>query len=324
MSINNVIPDWREHPLRPPNWRARTAVALVQAGRPIVGARHDSETVRLVEYLRLTKSGAANLAGRRFPERLADIQGAVELREPHHITLAGVVEARVLARQTPREIAPLSGLPTPVVARFQELFFDVRDRLPNADYIIEKVILTSQSKTSDGAEIALKLAAYLGGPRVIGELLALPGFQDASDLAAVLRIVDKSSAALLDLATHVALRRERKGGSGSSRLAYAQRRAADRPIEAPLNFYERHLKALLDDVPFVSGNDALKDAPESLRPWLESPGELRDDELTRVASGQSVGGLDDLKKPLPLPHRRGAGPRADSHRDLNRGDEPAT
>jgi hypothetical protein len=268
-----------------------------------VGARHDLTTVRLIEFLRLTQSGAANGGGRRCPERLADVQGAVDLREPQHIAQARVVEARLLARQAPREIASLSGLPTAVVVRFQELFFDVRDRLSCADYIIESAILgTSPRNASDGAEIALKLAAYLGGPRAIGELLALPGLQNVGDLTAVQRIFKQSTTALLELCTYVAMRREWKDGAWTSRLlAYAQHCTADRPTETPLNFYEKHLQRVLDDLPFAVGADALKDAAEELRPYLETPGELRDDELSRLAAGQSVSGLEELTKPLPPP-----------------------
>jgi hypothetical protein len=76
--------------------------------------------------------------------------------------------------------------------------------------------------------------------------------------------------------------------------------------EAPRSAIEAHIKAMHDEIPSSVGEDAR--IPGVLPAALvadDAAAELRDHEVTRLAAGEHVEGLDELLKQTPLEPRRG-------------------
>lgn len=82
-----------------------------------------------------------------------------------------LLEARILAGQSDDEIAGKLGVDRRTVAAYEALFFNVRDRLDNPDYIMGAAIGTISATISHGnMEPLWKLYAYFGGPVMLEHL----------------------------------------------------------------------------------------------------------------------------------------------------------
>lgn len=283
-------------PLRLPDWRHRQADELVRSGRPVIGARLDAQTRQLVDYLRVVRQTGCPVVSRRRCMSLGVVHQAVSLNKRELATGSVIIKARLLAGQTPVQIGERAGVPAAAVGLFHELYFDVRSRLQHVDLIIRDIIYVAQKGGMPSAQTtATLLVGYFGGPQALDEYLALPSAAKTRDLAQLMQNLGASTTAHVDLQTFLAVcgRGEHAAGP-SSFVSYAMRRAAERPAETPLNRYEQQMQALLNDIPFTSGNDAVQHAPEQLKPFLTSAAELRDDELLAVMAGDKAEGIDQL------------------------------
>lgn len=164
-------PDLQKHsPFRPPDWRWRRANWLVARGLYHCRRRDDEDTGRAVRYLRslASRPGTRGAAALR---RYRDVHSARQIREcagPRGL----FVEARVLARQTPGEIARLTGISEDAVRSYEALFFDGRDRLDARDWVTVHLIgKRSAAGVAPAPEMVLKSFAYHGGPLVLEAVL---------------------------------------------------------------------------------------------------------------------------------------------------------
>ena len=84
------------------------------------------------------------------------------------------IEARILARQTNREIASSMGCAPTTIKAYAALFFDVRTRLEHTDYINHVVLGESVSGGRGEPDYAQlwKRVAYYYGPHVLDALLS--------------------------------------------------------------------------------------------------------------------------------------------------------
>lgn len=192
-----TIADFQKfNPFRTPQWRYDRIADLVQHF-PNVGrcSKRDDQ------YIRIGKAFYAAL------KKCADEEGRQKLYwdQPHlyHASqihdravlepeIAGFIECRVLAAQSPEEIAQAVGCSPETVVWYERLFFDVRDRLEHRDWVTKHVFMASYRRHSSTfarqnadsehlilarpfLDATLKLFAYFGGRHVL-ELL-ITGFK---------------------------------------------------------------------------------------------------------------------------------------------------
>ena len=109
----------------------------------------------------------------RLARDFPDIVEACALKRNRPLALE--IEARLLSGQKPSEIAELTGATTIGIAAYEELFYNVLDRLDTEDYIlahaIQPRILTNLFEGDFGTLV--RRYAYLGGPEVLDVMLRL-------------------------------------------------------------------------------------------------------------------------------------------------------
>ena len=161
-------------PFRPADWRHRLAVAI---------ARHPDP--RVTTWLRVRRADAwveGLLACFADPAGLAHhpaARTAVLLRQANRGRRIEV-EARLLAGQSSEDIGRKTGLDAAVVAWFEAVRFNCRDRLGHPGYV--RHTLLGEPPTAIGSGLPLELArwyAYFGGPLVLEAVL--PVLRSPSD-----------------------------------------------------------------------------------------------------------------------------------------------
>jgi hypothetical protein len=103
---------------------------------------------------------------------MPDVAGAVAIHEGEP-TARWVVEARLLAGEPIEAIAGRCGVPVEAVEVYEQLFFNVVDRLTSTSYILFHAVGAASYRGFDGDDsgAVLKWFAYMGGPRVLDFLL---------------------------------------------------------------------------------------------------------------------------------------------------------
>jgi hypothetical protein len=169
-SMDAALDTWRAL-----DWRAKRAQQLVQQRRHPSPRTDDPLTAALARFFRDRSSAGPDSRSRPTPKALID---AVRLAEEPVGLRRGVVEARVLAGQSPDEIAHCSGITAESVKWFEASYYDVRERLVFDNYILLSVIGPRPASTGEWATFVwvCKRVAY---PRGVS---ALDGFLGCTDL----------------------------------------------------------------------------------------------------------------------------------------------
>jgi hypothetical protein len=168
---------------RPPDWRWCRAGWLVERGKYFSQRRDDADTGQAVRYFRALARSRRSDPGTHLLQRFPDVHAARVLHERAGASRL-VVQARLLARQTPDETAPLTGIPARVIDVYEKLFFHCRDRLEARDWVLVHGI--GRKRSAEGKDpdpsIVLKSFAYFGGPAVLEAVLPyLLGGRDRLD-----------------------------------------------------------------------------------------------------------------------------------------------
>ena len=176
-------PDFEKHnPLRELDWRWRRARELLAKNRYFSPKRDDLLTGRALRYLRARDRCLSDKSISRLAREFPDIVEACAIKRNRPLALE--IEARLLAGQTPSEIAELTDATTLGVTAYEELFYSVLDRLDCEDYIATYVIPRNDlfSMFDGGFGISLRRFAYLGGPEILDVMLGLAqhGCEDGS------------------------------------------------------------------------------------------------------------------------------------------------
>jgi hypothetical protein len=103
---------------------------------------------------------------------MPDIAAAIAIHEGEPTT-RWAVEARFLAGEPIEVVARRCGVPVEAAALYEQLFFNVSDRLENRSYVLFFAIghATYEGFAGDDSGALLKWFAYMGGPRVLDFLL---------------------------------------------------------------------------------------------------------------------------------------------------------
>jgi hypothetical protein len=245
------------------------------------------------------------------------------------------IEARLLAGQSYADIAAsMSTLPD-TVRWYEALYFNVLPHLRARDWITKAVLLPAilkyngafAAKDSSAAlpfrdsvvarpflDASLKLFAYFGGPQLVDVMLA--GFQAGKPLSSqdnMANWFDQNwSMTLRRRSSQAALQFEINKYNVTELFAVHSRiieveRSAENQDQVRSDT-ERHIKAMVDEIPWAFGADAKKSRAGTVLGRLEDmPGELRDEEMLKVASGETVPGLaDNFPARLPPPRKKQA------------------
>jgi hypothetical protein len=134
--------------------------------------RDDGPTRRAKQYISALRRCRGEADRGRLERKMPDVAGAVAVHEGEP-TARLAVEARLLAGEPIDAVARRCGVPVEAVEVYEQLFFNVADRLENASYVLFFAIgpATYEGFDLDDPGPVLKSFAYLGGPQVLDFLL---------------------------------------------------------------------------------------------------------------------------------------------------------
>src|SRR3954447_15768391 len=104
----------RYNPCRTPDWRWRRACRLVDDNRRLLPRRDDAQTIEAARYLRDSRRCRTERQADRMADARHDVHAALQIHEvggPRRLE----IQARLLARQTPEEVAERVSLPVSVI-----------------------------------------------------------------------------------------------------------------------------------------------------------------------------------------------------------------
>lgn len=181
-AVKRSIADFhRKHnPFRPPIWRYMRVLARQRDGKRVPDARSADQYIRAgLRFLKAWEAitdatDNASLADRRlhlFPH-YPGMYCAYEIFQHPDERVRHGIEARILARQTDDEIAHEACVLPEAVEWYEAMFFNVRDRLDNRDYISRQVLGgTAAAGLMEMAGLACKFFAYFAGPVVLDAVM---------------------------------------------------------------------------------------------------------------------------------------------------------
>jgi hypothetical protein len=160
------------NPRRPVDWRWQRAGRLLELGLRWSRRRDDGPTRIAKQYRAALRRCRGEADRRRLACRMPNVGGAVAIYEGEPTTRL-VVEARLLAGEPVEAVARRCGVPVEAVEVYEQLFFDVTDRLTSSSYILFHAIgpATYEGFDGDDSGAVLKWFAFMGGPRVLDFLL---------------------------------------------------------------------------------------------------------------------------------------------------------
>ena len=142
---------------RPPDWRWSRITSIVGNGRKLSRSRDDSHVHRGVKMLKALRdgNGSGEDIGRQYP---AEYEAHLIHTRREERSGKWMLEAGILARQTPETLGEYLGIPASTVEAYEKLFFDVRDKLDRSGYIVTHVFDVFE----DGCRIEKAISHWLG------------------------------------------------------------------------------------------------------------------------------------------------------------------
>lgn len=241
------------------------------------------------------------------------------------------LEARLVARQDKSTIADAIGTSEDAVVWFEALYFNVLDRLNNRDWITKHVLMPAirsgnvfGNMSNSVASIfrdstvaqpfmdgTLKLFAYFGGTHMVDMLIA--GVQSGKPLAS-----PDDLATWVDSHWSATIRKRSLQASATFEVnkynvmelfavhtKIMEIEKSDESQEAQRTTIERHIKAMIDDLPWAVGDQGAQALNgTALGEFDTMAAELRDDEILQVSAGEVPAGLVDELFPMKLPEPR--------------------
>lgn len=244
------------------------------------------------------------------------------------------VQARLLARQTPQEIADVMGLMPEAVEWYAKLYFDVTEHLEKRDWVTKQILvpalmrsIVTPAQNSSGEPMtykdstvakpfmdgSLKLFAYFGGKHLVdimiaglhaGRPLTSPDDMDSWFDNSVDTTIRRRSA---QAALQFEINKYNVMELFAVRNQIVQIANSDEAQNQTKTVNERHVKATLDEIPWgvgAEGKQMYKEHMGLVGHLDEMPAELRADEVLLIASGQSAPTVGtDFPRELPPPRR---------------------
>jgi hypothetical protein len=168
-------------PFRPPDFRWKRAAWLRTQGKYTRHNRDDEHTILAKRYQALYEKAVTPLQLAYLAEKMPGIYYAHQVYRRDEQDDRWTVEARLLAGQTPQEVADRCGITAEVVFWFETLFFDVRHRLGHIDWIANRVLGPAAHRGIWEREydLLLKLYGWLYGPQGVDSLVRMSTYSGA-------------------------------------------------------------------------------------------------------------------------------------------------
>jgi hypothetical protein len=123
------------NPRRPVDWRWQRAGLMLELGLRWSRRRDDAQVRRAKQYRAALRRCRGEADRRSLERKMPDVAGAVAIHEGEPTT-RGAVEARLLAGEPIEAIARRCSVPVEAVEIYEQLFFNVADRLTSTSYIL--------------------------------------------------------------------------------------------------------------------------------------------------------------------------------------------
>jgi hypothetical protein len=318
------------------DWRWERVLNLVhRQGPPARCTRRDDKAVRAARsFVVRWANGDATVRDRLFIENPGlyyayDFHRRLESQP----TAAFFIQARLLARQTPEQIGEIMGVLPDTVQWYADLYFDVVPYLDQRDWITNQVLVPAMIRSTgsdDPADVSasayqplevvlpfmdgsLKMFAYFGGPFLVDYLLSC--FQAGRPLGShddYEEWMDRSMARTIRRRANQAAMLFQVNKYNVMQLfeLHAKIMEIERSEDSANHGrtgIERHVSAMLDEIPWAAGTDAAKLYQGTpLGQYDDGHAELRDAETIDVAAGRAIDIKDKFPERLPEPRAKKA------------------
>jgi hypothetical protein len=303
-----MLNSFRTNPLRSPHWKWLRAQEIDGGGQKATRALDGDEGFSWIRRaLRLKRH--YDRAGNRTSAMCALVLRDSDLFWAHAMWLAEKkptrwgIEARVLAGETDEEIAKKVGTDPEVIAAYVNVFFDVRGRLRNLDYVQNVIMADSVTRGLQERHYDLlwKMLGYQGGPHVLDAVInrfisiskpegpdAVAGFFQDTAINSM-----KYKAALATLTVQINTHTQLP--LIDSFVKYVEiERTTDSASKAQTSIID-NIGAMLTSMPFKIGTK-LDSVTAKMLPFDDGAAELRGDEMMIIASGGEVESAADIQK----------------------------
>lgn len=304
--------DYQEkNPFRVPSWRWERARTFREAGRRRAPGTEDEWTQLAFRYQRSEVQATDAYAQFTMAENYPEVFYAATIyrqrgqgsERGHPLRLA--LEARLLAGSSDAEIAEAVGIDAEVVECYEKLFFNVREKLRNTDYIMTVVIGAAMytGLSERDFDLLWKLFGYLYGPKVLDAFITstTKAFQPKSPEEVEACIQNDTKSAIRRKAA-VAARMFQINNFTQGELLNVYTRFLELEKEGDGNsakdFFLTNVQLILKNMPFTTDDDKFAAvAPARLLEYDKRGSELRSDELMAVAAGQELPPIEEPSYP---------------------------
>ena len=293
---------------RAPHWRWLRAVEIDGGGKNTTKKRDGAEGFKWIRRALRMK--------RRYEEYAGDPAAfhSLMLRDEtmfwaHSLwveddnTSRWIIEARVLAGESNEEIADKLGTTSEIIDAYVNVFFDVREKLHNTDYIAGVVFGESVARGLQERQFDLlwKMLAYRGGSHVLNAVLfrgpdikkppaadEVGGFFQEFAVNSI-----KYKAALASLTVPVNTHTQLSLIDSYVKYVEIERKSED-SMKAQNSIID-NIGAMLSSMPFQIGTK-VGAGDKKMVPFDSNRAELRGDELMVVAAGGTLPNNDEIQK----------------------------
>lgn len=160
-------------PFRPVDWRYRRAEYLRSSGKYRRSKLDDGYVLVTRKFLKQREKCQDESDYIRLADKMPGIYYAGEIYTRTETTDKYILEARILAGSSIKDIAKKHAYTPEVIFWYEKLFFDVRDKLDKRDYLISRVIGPAAHRgiAARDFDLMLKMYALVGGPYVVDALV---------------------------------------------------------------------------------------------------------------------------------------------------------
>lgn len=297
MEIPNYL---HASPRRAPNWRWLRAVQIDAGGRRPARAFDGPsgfEWIRRAVRLKRRFEQASNRPDAIYSllARDSDMFWAHSLWSEDKAPTRWGIEARILAGESDEEIADRVGTTPSIIAAYNNVFFDVREKLHNTDYISNVVMADAVTRGLQERQYDLlwKLLGYKGGTHVLNAVISKSSaitrpetpeevsgfFQDFAISSMKYKAAIATMTVQINTHTQLSLI--------DSFVKYVEiERTTENATKAHSTIVE-NIGAMLSALPFKVGTKLDSDTLKML-PFDNGAAELRNDELMVLSTGGSL------------------------------------
>jgi hypothetical protein len=299
-----------ENSARPPDRRHRLAKACLENGiRP--SNHEDRWTWMIFRFLQRRDAATTGEERAKLRQEYHQLMEAYRLRSGKLSYLRPYVQAYILAAEPDDSIGSKVALHGNAIGLFRAAFFDIGHLRESRIRIVREVIgidEESEHNALNGSRL-WQLVGYLLKSKALDCLFYgdryLPAQTD-EDIRAWTSRRARLIAGLKQLTAAHALDVRRDGQMRDLISLVASFERSDQESEGQTkSILEQHVKAMLEDIPWMVGADAEACHSGTLLGEVDTfAAEPRDDEVQRLAAGEIIPSLDELRtRKIPAPRR---------------------